>query len=309
MYSRRGCCSALLITLILTARFAIAQSVLPPIPNYPNTEAGLEQLMDDMLCLQKKGDAASLSPYLQSLVLPDPDRWFTSEFGDARCTEKQLGPNDCLGPRMALAYRPLAKVLPASFSLTLSDLLHEGMINFEATNYIEECPGPQRIVAARALVGGLTTTPYLSDSLSGLVQHHEQLYVLWAYSETKETTIPFFVYWEGSFRYLGMLHPASDDALHSDAAGIKPQAEPSAHYLTEDQLEMKKVLNDQARGQKTVVLRVMVDLNGTPKDITYIRGPKSEKKGAIKRAKKRRYDVPPVIRAIHARVFPLCINE
>ncbi len=309
MYSQRGCCSTLLIALILTARLAIAESASSPIPHYPNTEAGLEQLMGDMLALQKKGDVTSLSPYLQSLVLPDPDRWFTSEFGDARCTEKQLGSNDCLGPRMALAYRPLAKVLPASFSLTLSDLLHEGMINFEAANYTEECPGPQRIIAARELVGGLTTTPYLSDSLSGLVQHHEPVYVLWAYSETKETTLPFFVYSEGAFRYLGMLHPASDDALHRYAAGVNSEAEPSAHYLTEDQLEMRTVLNDQALVQKAVMLRVIVDLNGKPKDVTYVRGPEAERKGAISRAKKRRYDVPPVIRAIHARAFPLCVIE
>src|SRR5271167_2076705 len=125
MYSRRGCFCSLLIALILTARLAIGQSVPSAIPQYPKTEVGLEQLMGDMLALQKKGDVTALSPYLQSLVLPEPDHWFTSEFGDARCADKELGPNDRLGPRMALAYRPLAKVLSASFSLTLSDLLHE----------------------------------------------------------------------------------------------------------------------------------------------------------------------------------------
>jgi hypothetical protein len=161
-----------------------------------------------MLTLQRNGDSAALAPYLQSLVLPDSERWFVSQFGDVRCGEQQLGPNDCLGPRMAFTYRSLARVLPASFALTLTDLLHEGLTNFEATNYTEECPGPQRIVAARELVGGLTTTPYLSSMLSGIVQHHEPIYVLWAYNERKETTLPFFVYFEGAFRYIGMLHPA-----------------------------------------------------------------------------------------------------
>ena len=140
-------------------------------------------------------------------------------------------------------------------------------------------------------------------------RHHEPVYVLWAYSETKETTLPFFVYSEGAFRYLGMLHPASDDALHRYAAGVNSEAEPSAHYLTEDQLEMRTVLNDQALVEKAVMLRVIVDLNGKPKDVTYVRGPEAERKGAISRAKKRRYDVPPVIRAIHARAFPLCVIE
>jgi hypothetical protein len=45
-------------------------------------------------------------------------------------------------------------------------------------------------------------------------------YVLWAYSERKETTLPFFVYFEGAFRYLGMLHPASgEDFQKSKAPG------------------------------------------------------------------------------------------
>src|ERR1700733_10784311 len=162
--TRKSPCS-LFITLFLISRLSIAQSAPSAVQLYSNTEAGLEQMMGDMLALQKQGDATALSPYLKSLVLPDADRWFTSEFGDARCSEKELGPNDCLGPRMALAYRPLAKVLPASFSLTLSDLLHEGLISFESTNYTQECPGPIRIVADRKLVGGLTTTPYLSSVL------------------------------------------------------------------------------------------------------------------------------------------------
>jgi hypothetical protein len=309
MNSTRGCCSPLFVALILVAQLAIAQPASPLIPQYPNTEPGLEQLMGDMLALQKKGDATALSPYLDSLVVPNADRWFTSEFGDARCAEKELGPNDCLGPRMALAYLPLAKVLPASFSLTLSDLLHEGMTNFEATNYMQECPGPIRIAAARELIGGLTTTPYLSASLSGLAQHHEPIYVVWAYSETKETTLPFFVYSEGAFRYLGMLHPASDVALRRDAAGVNSETEPAAHYLTEDQLEMSTHPKDPDLVRKVVVLRVLIDLDGKAKEVTYVRGPEAEKKNAIKRARKRRYDVPPVARAIHAKSFPLCVSE
>ena len=276
---------------------------------YSNTEAGLEQMMGDMLALQKQGDATALSPYLKSLVLPDADRWFTSEFGDARCSEKELGPNDCLGPRMALAYRPLAKVLPASFSLTLSDLLHEGLISFEATNYTQECPGPIRIVADRKLVGGLTTTPYLSSVLSGLVQRHEPTYVLWAYSETKETTLPFFVYSEGAFRYLGMLHPASDTALRKDAVSKESEPEPKAHYLTEDQLEMSKVLNDPSLVQYTVVLHVVAGSDGKPKEVTYVRGPEARREAAIKKAKKSHFDVPPLLRSMHASSVSFCVNE
>ncbi len=37
--------------------------------------------MKDMLGLEKRGDTSTLTPYLQSLVLPDSDAWFKSTFG------------------------------------------------------------------------------------------------------------------------------------------------------------------------------------------------------------------------------------
>jgi hypothetical protein len=284
----------LLLVLVITVRYVDAQSSLPaPVASYPDTAAGLENLVTDMLSLQRNGESTALAPYLQSLVLPGSDNWFTSKFGDARCGEQQLGPNDCLGPRMAFTYRSLARVLPASFSLTLTDFLHEGLTNFEATNYTEECPGPLRIVAARELVGGLTTTPHLSSMLSGLVQHREPIYVLWVYNERKETTLPFFVYFEGAFRYIGMLHPASvEDFQKTKATGEDIGPAPPAHYLTEDQLEMKKVIIEPSLVQRTVVLRVSISADGKPKDVGYVRGPEAEKEAAIRSAMKRHYERP-----------------
>lgn len=285
----------LLLALVIAVKYVGAQSspAVTPVPSYPNTTAGLEHLISDMLLLQKNGDNAALAPYLQTLVLPDFDSWFTSKFGDVRCGEQQLGPNDCLGPRMAFTYRPLARVLPASFSLTLADLLHEELTNLEATNYTEDCPGPQRIVPARELVGGLTTTPHLSSVLSGLVQHREPTYVLWAYNQTKETTLPFFVYSEGAFRYIGMLHPASVEDFHkSKTMADSADAAPSAHYLTEDQLEMKKVVIEPSLVQKTVVLHLLISPDGKPKDVTYVRGSEAEKDVAIQSVMKRRFDRP-----------------
>jgi hypothetical protein len=284
----------ILFALVITLRYADAQSETPAtVTSYPDTAAGLEHLVTDMLSLQRNGDNGTLAPYLQSLVLPDADRWFTSQFGDVRCGEQQLGPNDCLGPRMAFTYRSLASVLPASLSLTLTDLLHEGLTNFEATNYTEDCPGPQRIVAARELVGGLTTTPHLSSILSGLMQHHEPIYVLWAYNERRETTLPFFVYFEGAFRYIGMLHPASvEDFQKSKTTGEESGPAPSAHYLTEDQLEMKKVIFEPSLVQRTVVLRVSISADGKPKDVRYVRGPETEKEAAIQSVMKRHFERP-----------------
>jgi hypothetical protein len=285
----------LLFALPITNTSAVAQSSSSPqiASSYPHTAAGLEQLATAILSLQRNGDTVALAPYLQSLVLPDAERWFTSEFGNTRCGEQQLGPNDCLGPRMALSYRTVARALPASFALTLADLLHEGLTNFEATNYTEECPGPQRILPSRELVGGLTTTPYLSSVLSGLVQRREPTYVLWAYNEHKETTLPFFVYVDGAFRYVGMLHPASvEDFQRGNAAAEEAGAAAQGHYLTEDQLEMKKVIVEPALVEHSVVLSVRLDADGKVEDVTYVRGPAADKEAAIQKVKKRHFDKP-----------------
>jgi hypothetical protein len=234
------CYTKRLLSLLLlagTLQHLVGQATptAPSIPAYPNTTAGLERLIGDMISLQQRGDNAAIAPYLQSLVVADPGEWFTSKFGDARCGQQHLDANDCLGPRLAMVYRPSAKVLPASFALTLVDLIHEGLTNVEAANYTEDCAGPQRIVPDRRLVGGLTTTPVLSPSLSSLVQHREPVYVLWAYSKTKETTLAFFVYSDGAFRYIGMPHPASVEDFRKKAAFrpalIRPWGIPSQHLL------------------------------------------------------------------------------
>ena len=285
----------LLFALAITDTPAVAQSRSSQqvASSYPNTAAALEQLATVILSLQKKGDTTALAPYLQSLVLPDAERWFTSEFGNTRCGEQQLGPNDCLGPRMAFSYRAVAKGLPASFALTLADLLHEGLTNFAATNYTEECPGPQRILPSRELVGGLTTTPYLSSVLSGLVQRQEPTYALWAYNEHKEATLPFVVYVDGAFRYVGMLHPASvEDFQRSNGAAEAVGTASQGHYLTEDQLEMKKVIVEPSLVEHSVVLRVRINADGKPEDETYVRGPVADKQAAIQKVKKRHFDKP-----------------
>jgi hypothetical protein len=280
------------------------------VPQYPNTAAGLEQMMSDMIALRRKGDSKMLAQYLQSLVLPDGEHWFVAEFGDDHCGEQNPGANDCMGPRLASSYRRLAGAIPSSFALTLEDLIDEGLTNFEAANIAEECSGPLRIVPDRKLLGGLTTTPMVSAVLPGPVKRHEPVYALWIYSENKQTTLPFFVYSEGAFRYLGMLHEATFDEFHkgkSIAETARPA--PDAHYLTEDQLAVKNAIVDPALVQRTVVLRVVAGGDGKPIEVTYVRGPEAYKEAAIESARKRRFDLPKFpFEALHAKTVSFCEN-
>jgi hypothetical protein len=129
--------------------------------------------------------------------------------------------------------------------------------------------------------------------LSGLVQHREPLYVLWAYSDSKETTLPFFVYVQGAFRYIGMLHPVSEeDFQRTKAAGADMSPAATPHNLSEDQIAMKKVIIDPSIVQRTIVLHVSVDSYGKPKEVTFARGLESQKDAAIQSVMKRRFERP-----------------
>lgn len=246
-------------------------------------------MMGDMVSLQKQGQSAELTPYLHSLILPQPEEWFAARFGTEHCAEENLGANDCLGPRIAFTYATITRDLVPSFALTLKDLINEGLTNFEASDYTEPCPGPQRIVASAKLVGGLTTTQILWH----MEQRHESVYVLWSYSDTKETTLPFFVYSLGAFRYIGMPHEASlDDYQKSRVGEAHVETAPTARYLTEDQLEVQNVIIDPALVSRTVVLAVTLGKDGKVKEASYVRGPEVYKDAAIREARKQRFDPP-----------------
>ena len=261
----------------------------PPVSSYPDTAEGLERMMADIISLTRRDQTDELAPYLQSLTLPQPEDWFAARFGTEHCVEEKMGANDCLGPRIAFTYATITEDLPASFALTLKDLIHEGLTNFEATDYTEACPGPQRIIASQKLVGGLTTT----QILGGMQRHHESVYVLWSYSHTKETTLPFFVYSQGAFRYIGMPHESSvEDYQKSRGGERQPEPAPSARYLTEDQLEMTQVMIDPAVVQRTVVLRVSVGKDGKVTEASYVRGPETFKDVAIQSVRKWKFDPP-----------------
>ncbi len=49
--------------------------------NYPDTTSGLEHLAKDILKAQKANDATTADALLRSLILPNPQTWYTGTFG------------------------------------------------------------------------------------------------------------------------------------------------------------------------------------------------------------------------------------
>lgn len=241
--------------------------------------------MNDMLALARLGDNTALAPCFQSLVLPNAEAWFKAEFGDEHCGVKQMAANDCLGSRLALTYANTARNLPAAARMTMTDLLNEGMINFEAVNYSAPCAGPDRITPDRKLVGDLTTTPILSPVLSGLVRNNEPVYVLWSYNQHSETTIAFFVYSQGAFRYIGMPHPAS---LEEFVRQSVPAPE-KAGDLTNEIVSAPRVLANQKLAQRTVVLHILIGTDGRVREASYVRGPEGFRDAAIQKVKGKKF--------------------
>jgi hypothetical protein len=271
----------LLLLVALTSWSSIGQ--LPP-ANYPNSAEGLEHLMADLVSIAKQGDAASLNSHAQSLVLPDAESWFSVRFGNAHCSDSHMAITDCLGSRYAMAYNYIAQSLPDSLGLTLKDLISEGVVNFEAVNYSEDCAGPARINPSLRLIGDLSTTPFL-NVLGG---RKEPIYVVWGYSATKETTIGFFVYETGAFRYLGMPHEASIYEFRDKKYPLVP----SAHNLTENEVEGNNMIVDPATLQRKIVLKVSVDRNGKPLSVRFVRGATEYREEAIAKVEKKSFAPP-----------------
>lgn len=194
-----------------------------------------------------------------------------------------MAANDCLGSRLALTYSSIAKGLPNSVPKTLHALLDENLTTFEAVNYSQPCPAPERIVPALKLVDNLSTTPILSPVLSGLIHHREPVYVLWTYNEKRETTLAFFVYSDGAFRYIGMPHPASLEEF------VKKAEIPQPSELTDEIVSRSHVLADQALAQRTVVLHVIIGPDGKARQVSYVRGPEAFEQVAIEKVQKRNF--------------------
>ena len=227
---------------------------------YPNTTSGLEQMMTDALNKANSGDSASVNEMGRTLVLPEFREWFTAKFGDANCALATLAANDCLGPRMAMAYERTIDSIPVSLALTLHDFHRERMTNFEAVNETVTCARPIKFEFSSSLVGSLSTTPFLSEQLSELARRREPLYSLWAYSNEKQTLIAFFVYEKGAFRFVGMPHPVRTEEwiAHREDRDI-PHAKQEPRILTEEQVQVGNAVISPVIAKRTVVVKVELD--------------------------------------------------
>lgn len=304
----------LVLVLLLLSAFAFAQAPaagaegsLPALPKYPNTAAGLESFLADAIRATLDGKTSLVRAYSRSLVLPAAEAWFSARFGNANCDAVPLPEGDCFGPRLAAAYAAYSGVLPASFEMTLQDINSEKLMTIEAVDSSLPCAGPLTIRPVQGLVGGLTTTPLVSPVFSGILKEHEPIYAVWLYSVSKMTTLAYFTYAEGGFRYLGMPHQVSaEEWVRLRAANSTPRSA-MPHYLTNNQAEANGFLVDLEQIKSTVVVSVKVDKQGTPEKVEYVRGSEALRDEALAAVRRRHFEAPGTgPRGVHPASY--CIN-
>lgn len=171
---------------------------------YPNTTAGLEQLVWDMVGAQKGGGQAGLAPYLQTLTLPDSAGWFAKVFGADN------------GRQLAVFYDAWSDERNAQISGDLARAIAAQMADVAALEF--ERPGEP----------GTTNK---DDYFLSLRQQPEPLYVVVFKGENGAgMRWAYFVYDRGTFRYLG---PLADLRLLGASAVARPTENASASNAEE----------------------------------------------------------------------------
>jgi hypothetical protein len=78
MFRRQPLCIALGLTLMFTSTAARAQTTSP---SYPESNAGLEQMVKDILLAASQRDERKVLALTTSMELPKPKEWFEDVFG------------------------------------------------------------------------------------------------------------------------------------------------------------------------------------------------------------------------------------
>jgi TonB family protein len=160
---------------------------------YPNSTDGLQQLATDMLSAQQKG-GDTLAPFLQALVLPRSQEWFVNVFGDAN------------GQQYAAFYDAWGDMRNSQLTGDLVRALAAKMVPATAYRFDQ---------------AGDSGTTDKDNRILNFRRRPEPLYAVEFKSASGETMRwEYFVFVDGSFRYLG--------PLPEPHAAVNPSAQPTA---------------------------------------------------------------------------------
>lgn len=231
------------------------------LPSYPESPDGLKQLIEDIFEAVKSGNSEKTSSYFSSLAIPDHNAWFVKTFGPAE------------GPRLEAKYEEL---LP------------------EASSHIRQAfeyalKGRRTDVSISVLQKPAATGSGLGRATIEAMMQPTPLYIAEGSNREEEYSdyIGDFVYVDGRFRYLDqqVCQALSTAPPLRIRMGGKVQEAKLIHKVDPTYPDEAKA----AHTKGTVLLRVIVATDGTPKEVQIVSGDPVLGKAAVDAVRQWRY--------------------
>lgn len=150
-----------------------------PIASYPDSPGGLTKMMKEMLQLAQRGNTSGLDPYFHALVLPNPDSWFQSQFGDRQ------------GLQFAKNYEQIERYLSQYFTQALQTETGLKYNSVEVVRFRDACSS--------------NASEFEYPVLAARAERNTPLYEVRFVKDTTYRALFPFAYVDGGFRYLGNL--------------------------------------------------------------------------------------------------------
>jgi TonB family protein len=247
---------------------ANAASSRSAIPSYPDSPAGLEELIKDMMKMQKGRDAKNLAPYIQSLILPDPSEWFTATFGDQ------------IGAELTASYERTRIDLPLSFPDILAQLQSKHAGNALATRFTDPCNPDADEAEYPLLLRRANAQPLYDIRFSSGQQY---------------VTMRYFAYVDGAFRWLGNFNLRVPEFAEAKANGAPqpPKLKIGGNVIAAkliNRVQPAYPQDAQERGiQGTVLLHALIDTDGSIQNLQVLQGTCSLADAAVSAVRQWRY--------------------
>lgn len=241
------------------------------IPAYPDTPKGLEDLIKDMLKMQKHGDTEALDPYVQSLILPNPNAWFRSTFDER------------LGSALADSYGRTRIELPLLFPDILNQLLTKHLAEPKAARFSDSCdpeatPDEYTLLRRRTSSQALYDVRFSNGSAGAIVR--------------------YFAFVDGAFRYLGSFKVDSaaggNEGVKAEGSGRRDEmltvpgnvmAAKAIRSVPPSYPQEAK----EAHVQGTVILHAIIGENGAVCNLQVVEGPALLTQAALSAVSQWRY--------------------
>jgi len=238
------------------------------LPEYPDSQQGLEELIGEMLSLDQAGDKKSLAVYAKSLDAQDAESWFASAFGSD------------LGTKLSEATAANRRKTDSEARAMIATMRKENLTAVRAAKFTDSCNAEA------------TAEEY---PVLRLRQNQMPLYDVRFHDANREAVWGFFAYTDGGFRYLGTPQENSlEEALKDGAGGQGEPLEVSRDVQAAKLIShVEPVLPSVAsvHGAETnVVLHALIGTDGSVRQLELLKGMCGLSEAAMDAVKHWRYE-------------------